>query len=551
MSTTWRTFTVRTWAGLTGLALGVGLGLLLISDEVAAAFIAVPLACSVSYLAWRVAPVGERRRTVAIILAAFAVRTAVAAVAYVGSVALGRGGFVTGDDAGYGELAWAFVQYLRGTPVETWEPPYWNGNAYLFGTYTYFVSAIFWIFGRHLPIVEMLNVAMASAMLVLVGDTARRLFGSRAALLTLIVVGFSPSLIVWSSLNLKDAAVLLLVALCFWLLARIHETRMWGLILLVLPLLLLMRGLRAYIYVAMTIASSVGLWTMPQTRRADRVRLGLLGSAGAALLLMVTGISGVWLTPDALLALESVRNGMASGARTSYAEPPPVIAQGGDTFVVTPPIDPLARASAPPGLTTAPRTFVVRPGTRIVLESAAAVDGTSQQGPYIVVRAGDIVVVGDPNSTAAPEALRRPLYLNDRRDTPSVTIESPAYVSQELVLNRTLAHIPSGFVHALLAPFPWDLRRVADVLTVPDVLLWYACVIAGLWVLWRERAKWPFWLPMFSFIVLIFGLFVLFEANTGILFRHRSMITPFAVTLASPGFIALADAICARFRMQH
>jgi hypothetical protein len=164
----------------------------------------------------------------------------------------------------------------------------------------------------------------------------------------------------------------------------------------------------------------------------------------------------------------------------------------------------------------------------------------------VIVQPGDIVVVGPPRQTTLPQQSPRDLVLSDRRSTPSAQLESPSYESDSLVLNRTLSHIPVGLAYALLAPFPWAVQRPADLATVPEVLLWYLCVIAGFATLWSHRSDWRRLLPPFLFICILLGVFVMVEANTGTLFRHRSMLLTVAVVLASPTLVALGTRLAAR-----
>jgi hypothetical protein len=189
---------------------------------------------------------------------------------------------------------------------------------------------------------------------------------------------------------------------------------------------------------------------------------------------------------------------------------------------------------------------VVQPGTRVVLATPTAPGASPRSNPpdTVYVQPGDVVVVGSPGQTPRPDQTYRNLLLNDRRDVPAAQLEPPEY--EQLSLNRTVSHIPTGFAYALLAPFPWQVGRLADALTIPEVLLWYLCVIAGLATLWIRRQQWWALLPIFAYISLMFGFFVFFEANTGTLFRHRAMLMPYAIALASPTLLRLWPSLRAR-----
>lgn len=528
-------------AAVIGVTLGAALGLMFDTGHNGAILVTVPLAAALGVLVSRLVPDDHRKVVLALILFAFAIRAALAIGVFAGAEALGRRGFVTGDDAAYSDLAWNWLQYVHGNPQEPWVPPAWNANLYLFGVYTYFVAAVFSFVGHDPVAAEVVNGAMATASLVLFYDLARHWFDRRAALLTAVVTGLLPSAALWSALNLKDAGVYLLVSIVMWVVGRFGSLRVIHVALGVASFLLL-RGLRSYVFLALAIAVPIAMFVLPRLPRAERMRAALVATAISVVSIAILGAPGL-TSGNLFTTIESVRYGMAYNARTGYYEPPPVLAQSGDVFVVTtaPPDVLVSRpiTPAPGGPQTTPRVIVVQPGTRVVLETPAP-NGPAPSPAFgvVSVRPGDVVVVGSPGQTMRPDQSPRNLLLNDRRGVPAAQVEAPSYESDSLVVNRTLSHIPVGLTYALLAPFPWDIRRPADLLTIPEVLLWYVSVAAGFVTLWSHRSRWRVFIAPLLFSCLLVGLFVFVEANTGTLFRHRSMILPYAILLASPTLVS-------------
>src|SRR5206468_2707595 len=68
---------------------------------------------------------------------------------------------------------------------------------------------------------DLLALAIVAALLIF--DTTRRLFGRTAGFVAAALVAFMPSLILWSSLNLKDALTIALAMLAVWAAVRFQS----------------------------------------------------------------------------------------------------------------------------------------------------------------------------------------------------------------------------------------------------------------------------------------------------------------------------------------
>jgi hypothetical protein len=272
-----------------------------------------------------------------------------------------------------------------------------------------------------------------------------------------------------------------------------------------------------------------------------------------AILLLMNPLRDLGL--NALYLPIAIRQGAATG-RTTFVETPSIQGDPGDRIVIS-----VAGQTAPPG--TTPREVVVQPGSQVVFEGSPPPAGG---GPVVVLRPGDIVQIATPRPvagvtsptptvgparsatvepsptetppTATPRAVvLNPAALNTVTTKPESDSDSRS-ASSSLMSN--LRHLPTGIAFLVGAPFPWAARTGADLLTIPEVLLWYACVIfavVGLVrLLRRQDLRFAHGVAALAGMGIIFALI---EANVGTLLRSRDMMVPFTVVLTGVGIDAL------------
>jgi hypothetical protein len=432
---------MRLMAAATGSCAGVSAGFLVTDGDWLALVAAVACVVATLGLTYALLPAATRSEVFSLVAFATLLRVMVAVVLYDGLVAAGRGGFVTGDDAGYFDLSSRLARILHGETA----PFDYGAESYLLGTFVYLETAVFYVFGPKVLLVELLNAATGGLLVAFAYDIARRLFDVTAGVTAAILVAIYPSLVLWSALNLKDSLTLALVALVLWTVLLFQEKRAIWLIPAAFAPLVLMESLRNYIFVGLILVIPAAIAFTPRLRLRDRTIAGSL-AVGLAVLLLATGPTGTRGGIPSLAELEAERAAMGVGANTSFAEPLP-----------TPPI-----AGTQP-----------RPG-----ESA------------------------------------------DRDD----------------VVVRTLRYLPRAAAYVLFAPFPWSARRTLDLTVLPEMLVWYLALGGALFVLIRYHRAWGTLGPLISFVGGTLIIFALAEGNVGTLFRHRAMVIPFVLILASPAF---------------
>ena len=517
----------RAFAALTGAATGVAVTSLVWQSAVLELAFAAVL-CSIAIGVTLLLPEPDRAPMWRIALLAITLRAGVGAFLRFASLETGRDGFISGDDRQYFDLAADFVAYLQGTTRGS-EPPYWGGAEYLFGAWTYLVSGLIAVFGER-PLVPVLtNALLGTLMVVTCWDLGRLLFGRKPAYLAALILMAHPSLVLWASTNLKDTFALLIIAVVLWSIVRLTERPRPGPLVIIGLALVTMQSVRTYIFVGLSIVLPVAMAFAPRLSRPRRIGW-TAAAATLSIALLVLNQVGVSLAPALLANSTRFREGMAAGARTGFQEAPPVRVEVGTTFVVPTPTPGAGATPAP-----APSVVVVPQGARIVVVPAGSPLPADSLGS-VHVRPGDLVVVGPPGSTAAPPDQRPPLP-----GTGDPVQLAPQVASEDDLTRQTLAYLPKGMVYALFAPWPWLSDRSLDLLTLPEMLVWYAAILLLPFSLHRERRRWQSFLGPLLFVGGTLLIFALVQGNWGTLFRHRAMVIPFVLVLAAPGAIALID----------
>ena len=567
-------------AAVSGLVAGVAIGLPLSRGHFGAVLIMALFAAALAGVVRALVPPEHRAAMAKVLLLAIAARFAVAALLYFWAEAIDRSSlfatvplyYVVGDDSQYAEVSWGVIQWLQGNPDPRIVPISWHGNAYLLGSYVYLEMLVFWLFSPIVLNVQLVNAGLAGVLIVLVYDMARRLFGSRPALLASVATAFYPSLALWSTLGLKDSLGQVVIAGALWLFVRFQQRPRWLLLGVIFIALIPLETVRRYVYVGL--AGIFPIAVLLTARLTAARRAGFTVAAGLltfVLLSMGSGEGqGTYGIPTGFGTFEAIRTAMGEGARTTYADPRTVATEVGGTFVVvsgnaTPESAPCGRlVIVPPGgrvvlSTGAPPT--AEPGNPCEIEAVGAPPAIEAVGappaieavgapPAIVVGAppaivgityvqpGDIIVIGDASTRPAASPVPLVLTIGSLSSMADMMVAEGS--PDALTMTRTLAYLPRGFAYAVLAPFPWDARRILDVLTIPEFFAWLVILGALSWSLWHERGSFRSILPIVLYVLGMFGVLTLTEGNWGTLFRHRAMITPFVLVLASPGLLALA-----------
>jgi len=99
-----------------------------------------------------------------------------------------------------------------------------------------------------------------------------------------------------------------------------------------------------------------------------------------------------------------------------------------------------------------------------------------------------------------------------------------------------IGFLPIGIMYVLFAPFPWMVTNLRQLITLPELIAWWALVpmmIRGYWFLVKHRLRESFAICLFI-VGLIFA-YALYQSNTGTAYRHRAQLYGFFFVFISVG----------------
>ena len=196
----------------------------------------------------------DRRFLLRVFLIALLVRIVLATAIKIG----GHEAFFGGDATTYDMFGKSLLQS-------------WSGDIYHAARYAgfiksgagawgmlYVVAGVYALIGENLYAIQLINASVGASTAIVVYYVAQTLFNNiRVSRLSALLVGFFPSLILWSSQALKDGLIILALALAILATLRLMEKVTTGYVLVLTACLLGLLSLRFYIFYMM-VASVVG-----------------------------------------------------------------------------------------------------------------------------------------------------------------------------------------------------------------------------------------------------------------------------------------------------
>jgi 4-amino-4-deoxy-L-arabinose transferase-like glycosyltransferase len=98
--------------------------------------------------------------------------------------------------------------------------------------------------------------------------------------------------------------------------------------------------------------------------------------------------------------------------------------------------------------------------------------------------------------------------------------------------------LPAGLAYLLFAPFPWAITGLRQLLTLPEILVWYALMpafVRGLAHSVRHRLRDV--LPILVFMVTLTVAYALMQGNVGTAYRQRTQVTMFFFVFMGVGLV--------------
>ena len=121
-----------------------------------------------------------------------------------------------------------------------------------YSAYNYYMAAILYFTGYNRIIIPIINSILGALLVFFIYDLAQKLFNKKTAYISTLLYAFFPSLVFWSSQNLKDTPCLFAVVASSWgavkLLERFRASHL-AIMVFVFALLIELNALRNYIYI--------------------------------------------------------------------------------------------------------------------------------------------------------------------------------------------------------------------------------------------------------------------------------------------------------------
>jgi hypothetical protein len=105
-----------------------------------------------------------------------------------------------------------------------------------------------------------------------------------------------------------------------------------------------------------------------------------------------------------------------------------------------------------------------------------------------------------------------------------------------------LSAIPVGFTYLLLAPFPWQFGSLRQMLTLPEMLIWWLAIpllVLGAWFTIKHRIREI--APIVIFTSLLTLTYSIMQGNVGTAYRQRAQLLVFYFIFVAVGFVLLKE----------
>lgn len=105
-----------------------------------------------------------------------------------------------------------------------------------------------------------------------------------------------------------------------------------------------------------------------------------------------------------------------------------------------------------------------------------------------------------------------------------------------------IAALPIGFLYLFLAPFPWQVNNLQQVLVLPETFLWWCLIpvmISGL--LYTIRHKLRAAIPVLTFSLMLTLSYTIFQGNVGMIYRQRTQIQVFLFMFIAVGITLIKE----------
>ena len=115
-----------------------------------------------------------------------------------------------------------------------------------------------------------------------------------------------------------------------------------------------------------------------------------------------------------------------------------------------------------------------------------------------------------------------------------------------------LSAIPLGLTYLLLAPFPWQFGSLRQMLTLPEMLIWWLAIpllALGAWFTIKHRVREI--APILIFTSLLTLTYSIVQGNVGTAYRQRAQLLVFYFIFVAVGFVLIKEKRYAQRRQKQ
>jgi hypothetical protein len=105
-----------------------------------------------------------------------------------------------------------------------------------------------------------------------------------------------------------------------------------------------------------------------------------------------------------------------------------------------------------------------------------------------------------------------------------------------------LSAMPLGLSYLLLAPFPWQMASVRQLITLPEMILWWCSIpllMLGLWFTIKYKLREV--APILIFTTLLTLTYSILQGNVGTAYRQRAQLLVFYFVFVTIGYVLFRE----------
>ena len=105
-----------------------------------------------------------------------------------------------------------------------------------------------------------------------------------------------------------------------------------------------------------------------------------------------------------------------------------------------------------------------------------------------------------------------------------------------------IAAVPIGFLYLMFAPFPWQVKKISQIMVLPETFVWWMMMpvmLGGLWYTIRHRLRGA--IPILLFSLMLTLSYSIFQGNVGMLYRQRTQLQAFLFIFIAVGWTVFKE----------